>query len=124
MKLLALLLIAAPLAAQQSTTTLTPDINVNLPPMEITNEITVMSDEERLERIAVALENLALAIANQECNTCGAGASTTAKIGLGVAVPLLLWIAISLNKSANRTDVHEVNIPPREPKKEKYGESG
>ena len=116
MRLLILLLLAAPLSAQQTQTTLVPDVNVNLPPMEITNEITVMSDEERLERIAVALEGLVEAIANQECNTCGAGASTTAKIGLGVAVPLLLWIAISLNKSANKTDVHEVNIPPRERK--------
>lgn len=123
---LVLLLLATPLAAQiPETITLEPaTVNVQVEPTPFVNEITIMSDSVRLDRIAVALENLATIVENQECNTCG-GASTTTKLGLGVMVPLLTWIAISLSKSANKDDNHtintEVNVPPREPRKPKHG---
>ncbi len=124
--LLLLLLVAAPLSAQQASTILVPDVEItNDHP--ITNEITieVMTDSVRLERIAVALERLTVAVEAQDCNTCG-GASTTAKLGLGLGVPILLWMAISLSKSANKDDSHtvntEVNLPPPPERGKSQGE--
>ena len=69
MRLLILLLLAAPLSAQVEQRTLVPDVNVNLPPLEITNEITVMSDSAMIANLNRNLEALRIEIAAQECNT-------------------------------------------------------
>jgi hypothetical protein len=118
MRLLVLLLLAAPLGAQQNVTIPPPDINVNLPPMEITNEITVISDEERLERIAVAIEGLAQAIAE-----CGCVEQPSApgyvRIGQGALVLAAFFIGFQLKGIKNNTadkpsDPVSVNDPPSE----------
>lgn len=122
MRLLIALLIAAPLSAQQ--TVVVPDVNVQVEPTPITieNNVEVLTDSIMQLRIAEAIEGIRAELATDECNTCG-GASTTQKLTLGIVGPLLLWIAISAHRNANKNDVHEVNIPEREKKKEKYGES-
>ncbi len=102
MRLLVLLLLAAPLSAQQTQTTLVPDVNVNLPPMEITNEITVMSDSAMIANLNRNLEALRVEIAAQECNTCG-GANTTTKVAVAVLIPVLVWIAWELRGIKNNS---------------------
>lgn len=101
--LTAALLLASPLVAAQQTVTIPPpDINVNLPPMEITNEITVVSDEERLERIAVAIEGLAQAIA--ECGCSGQpSAPGYVRIGQGALVIAAFFIGFQLKGIKNNT---------------------
>ena len=96
------LLLAAPLSAQQTSTTIVPDVNVNLPPLQITNEITLMTDSAMIANLAENNRLLReMLLAERECDTCG-GASTTAQFALGVVGPLLLWIAISAHRSAGR----------------------
>ena len=102
MRLLALLLLAVPLSAQQ--TVVVPDVEnvINLPALEITNEITVMSDSAMIANLNRNLEALRVEIAAQECNTCG-GANTTTKIAVAVLIPVLVWIAWELRGIKNNS---------------------
>lgn len=84
------LLVASPLAAQQ--TVVVPDVTINLPPLEITNEITVMTDSAMIANLTRNLEALRVQIAERECNACE-GANTTTKIAVAVLLPVLVWIA-------------------------------
>ena len=102
MRLLTLLLLAVPLSAQVEQRTLVPDVNVNLPPLEITNEITVMSDSAMIANLNRNLEALRVEIAAQECNTCG-GANTTTKVAVAVLIPVLVWIAWELRGIKNNS---------------------
>ena len=100
MRLLILLLLAAPLSAQVEQRTLVPDVNVNLPPLEITNEITVMSDSAMIANLNRNLEALRVEIAAQECNTCGG--STVVRIGQGALVLIAAFMAWQVKKIADR----------------------
>ena len=94
-------LVAAPCLAQQSsTTTLTPPININLPPLEITNEITVMSDSAMIANLNRNLEALRLEIAAQECNTCGS--SNVVRAGQGALVLIAAFMAWQVKKIADK----------------------
>lgn len=113
MRLLALLLLAVPLSAQQQVTIPPPDINVNLPPLEITNEITVMTDSAMIANLNRNLEALRLEIAAQECNTCGT--STEVRVGQGVLVLIAAFMAWQVKKIADKppnVDNHgDVTVP-------------
>ena len=117
MRLLILLLLAAPLSAQVEQRTLVPDVNVNLPPLEITNEITVMSDSAMIANLNRNLEALRVEIAAQECNTCGG--SDLVRVGQGALVLIAAFMAWQVKKIADRPpNVHtdgdvdvEVNVP-------------
>ena len=123
MRLLLLLLLAVPLSAQVEQRTLVPDVNVNLPPLEIINQITVMSDSAMIANLNRNLEALRLEIAAQGCNTCG-GTSTTTKLALGAVMPLLFWMAISLHRgSKDSPDHHPGERGPQGPQGEP-GETG
>ncbi len=120
--LLVLILMAAPLSAQlpERITLERPEVNIDLPPMEITNEINVLTDSTMMARFNENMERSYAQREEQECS-CG-GATTTAKLTLGILGPLLTWIAISLHRSANKNDSHtvdvdnavEVNVPPHD----------
>ena len=113
MRLMILLLLAAPLSAQQQVTIPPPDINVNLPPLEITNEITVMTDSVMLANLNRNLEALRLEIAAQECNTCGS--SNVVRAGQGVLVLIAAFMAWQVKKIADKPpNVHndgDVTVP-------------
>ncbi len=107
MRLLALLLLAAPLSAQQ--TVVYPDVQidntVNVEPTPI--EITVMSDSVMIANLNRNLEALRLEIAAQECNTCGT--STEVRIGQGALVLIAAFMAWQVKKIAdkpNGDDIH------------------
>ena len=101
--LICALLVASPLAAQQTVTIPPPDIIVNLPPLEITNEIRVMSDSAMIANLNRNLEALREQIAERECNTCG-GANTTTKVAVAVLIPVLIWIAWELRGIKNNSE--------------------
>ncbi len=113
MRLMILLLLAAPLSAQQTVTIPPPDINVNLPPLEITNEITVMTDSAMIANLNRNLEALRLEIAAQECNTCGS--SNVVRAGQGVLVLIAAFMAWQVKKIADKPpNVHndgDVTVP-------------
>ena len=125
MRLLILLLLAAPLSAQQ--TVVVPDVTntINLPPLEITNEITVMSDSAMIANLNRNLEALRVEIAAQECNTCGG--SDLVRVGQGALVLIAAFMAWQVKKIADRPpNVHndgdvtvpvEVNVPEHEHKR-------
>jgi hypothetical protein len=129
MRLLILLLLAAPLSAQVEQRTLVPDVNVNLPPLEITNEITVMTDSAMIANLNRNLEALRVEIAAQECNTCGG--SDLVRVGQGALVLIAAFMAWQVKKIAdkpNGDDVHhegdtnvEVNVPEHERPKHDHG---
>ena len=120
--LLCALLVASPLAAQQ--TVVVPDVEntINLPPLEITNEITVMSDSAMIANLNRNLEALRVEIAAQECNTCGG--SDLVRVGQGALVLIAAFMAWQVKKIADRPpNVHkdgdvtvpvEVNVPEHE----------
>ncbi len=119
---LLLLLLAAPLSAQQQDSTVAiVTINGDTVMVDIyvliEHNTDVRSDSSLIAAFDRNVERLADLIAERGCDTCG-GASTTAKISLSVAVPLLLWMAISLHRQAGKDDSHTVNneitVPPRE----------
>lgn len=116
MKYLLILLLAAPLSAQQ--TVVVPDVNVQVEPTPITieNNVEVLTDSVMQLRIAEAIEGIRAELESDECNTCG-GANTTTKIAVGVIIPVLVWIALELRGIKNKDDVHEINIPEREKRK-------
>ena len=113
MRLLILLLLAAPLSAQQ--TVVVPDVEntINLPPLEITNEITVMTDSAMIANLNRNLEALRLEIAAQECNTCGG--SDLVRVGQGALVLIAAFMAWQVKKIADRPpNVHndgDVTVP-------------
>ena len=100
--LLCALLVASPLAAQDPQTVVVPNVEntINLPPLEITNEITVMSDSAMIANLNRNLEALRLEIAAQECNTCGG--STVVRIGQGALVLIAAFMAWQVKKIADR----------------------
>ena len=107
--LLCALLVASPLAAQDPQTVVVPNVEntINLPPLEITNEITVMSDSAMIANLNRNLEALRLEIAAQECNTCGT--SNVVRAGQGVLVLIAAFMAWQVKKIAdkpNGDDVH------------------
>ncbi len=103
MRLLILLLLAAPLSAQQ--TVVVPDVNVQVEPTPITieNNVEVMSDSAMIANLNRNLEALRVEIAAQECNTCG-GANTTTKVAVAVLIPVLVWIAWELRGIKNNSE--------------------
>ena len=113
MRLLALLLLAAPLSAQQ--TVVYPDVQientVNVEPTPI--EITVMSDSVMLANLNRNLEALREQIAEQECNTCGG--SDVVRIGQGALVLIAAFMAWQVKKIADKPpNVHndgDVTVP-------------
>ena len=109
----------SPLVAQQ--TVVVPDVEnvINLPPLEITNEITVMSDSAMIANLNRNLEALRVEIAAQECNTCG-GANTTTKVAVAVLIPVLVWIAWELRGIKNNS----AGIPGEPGKDGVVGEDG
>ena len=125
MRLLILLLLAAPLSAQVEQRTLVPDVNVNLPPLEITNEITVMSDSAMIANLNRNLEALRIEIAAQECNTCGG--SDLVRVGQGALVLIAAFMAWQVKKIADRPPtVHndgdvdvDVTVPEHEHKRKR-----
>ncbi len=107
--LLCALLVASPLAAQDPQTVVVPNVEntINLPPLEITNEITVMSDSAMIANLNRNLEALRLEIAAQECNTCGG--SDLVRVGQGALVLIAAFMAWQVKKIAdkpNGDDVH------------------
>jgi hypothetical protein len=126
--LLAIALAAS--AAEGQQTVVVPDVNVEVEPTPVTieNNINVMSDSTMIENLNRNIEALREQIAADECNTCGQGATTTQKLTLGLAIPVLIWIALELRGIKNKDDIHnvdnnvdvDVNVPPR---KKKHGES-
>jgi len=106
------LLLAAPLAAQDPVGTIrveSPAVTVEGDSIFITNEITVMPDSVRLARIAVALEDIGLQIAEQECNTCGG--SNLVRVGQGALVLIAAFMAWQVKKIADRpADSHTTNV--------------
>ena len=117
----------SPLAGQQQTTTIVPDVEVTLPPMQITNEITVMSDSVMIANLNRNLEALRLQIAAQECDTCG-GTATVVRIGQGALVLIAGFMAWQLKRLADRpADIHttDVNVnyehPDHDRRKSKKG---
>ena len=108
----------APLSAQQTVEIPVPDVNVNLPPMQVTNEITVevMSDSVADARIAEAMESIAGEIAAQGCDQC-AGTSGVVRVGQGALVLMLGYVAYQLKRIADRPHhrhdhVVNVTLPP------------
>lgn len=123
MRLFVLLLFAVPLSAQQTQTTVVPDVEITVEvgptPFEITVE--VMPDSVRLARIADAMESLAQAIA--ECRCVDSGPSTVnvvANAGLMLAAFFIAWQL----KGIKDKEHPEHPEPPEETKKPDYGESG
>jgi len=92
-----LLLLAAPLAAQQIVEIPPPDINVNLPPLEITNQINVMSDSAMIANL-----NRNLVALREQIAARATGTNTTTKIAVAVLIPVLVWIALELRGIKNR----------------------
>ena len=116
------LVAATMVEAQQTQTTIVPDVIVGPTPVEIFNEVTVMSDSTMLARIADILQGMRDDAAAKECDTCGS-TSNVVRVGQAGLVLMAFWIAVSANKIANREskpDVHEheitVTTPPRDKK--------
>ncbi len=139
MRLMILLIIGqalvAPLSAQEPQTVVVPNVEntVNLPPLEVFNEITVMSDSAMIANLNRNLEALRIQIAAQECNTCGG--SDLVRAGQGVLVLIAAFMAWQVKKIAdkpNGDDIHhegdtnvEVTVEERERRKrdDDHGES-
>ena len=108
-KILLILLLAAPLSAQQ--TVVVPDVLVEVEPTPLTiqNTVEVMPDSIRLDRIADALEGIAEAIA--ECGCMDQGTSRVVRLGQGALVLAAFWIGWQLKRIA---DNESVTVPPYE----------
>lgn len=93
--LVAALLLAAPLAAQQTSTTVVPDVEITVNGDTIVVNVEVMSDSVRLARIADALEGIAVAL--EECGCAQPqGTSTVVRIGQGALVLAAFFIGFQL----------------------------
>lgn len=116
----------SPLSAQVEQRTLVPDVNVNLPPLEITNNINVMSDSAMIANLNRNLEALRIEIAaDQESQSQGPGTvERTVRnviwVVLGIiAVKKLHDIATRPPDVVNVEVINEgddvtVNVPPHE----------
>jgi hypothetical protein len=97
---LALLLLAVPLSAQQTQTTVVPDVEITVNGDTIVVNVEVMSDSVRLARIADAVEALAAAIAE-----CGCGEQPTThpvvRIGQGALVLAAFFIGFQVKRVAD-----------------------
>lgn len=87
--LLIMLLLAAPLSAQQTQTTVVPDVEITVNGDTIVVNVEVMSDSVRLARIADAMESLAEAIAECGCMEQQGQTSTVVRVGQGAGILLL-----------------------------------
>ena len=118
-----LLLLAAPLGAQQTSTTVVPDVQITVNGDTIVVNVEVMSDSVRLARIADAVEALAAAIAE-----CGCGeqpsTSTVVRIGQGALVLAAFFIGFQVKRVADYNDhaKHEDPVSD-EPSSDDYPES-
>ncbi len=103
MRLMLLLLLAAPLGAQQ--TVVVPDVNVpiTVSPTPFVNNINVMTDSAMIANLNENLRLLREDIAAGECNTCG-GANTTTKVAVAILLPVLVWIAWELRGIKNNSE--------------------
>ena len=121
---LALLLLAAPLSAQQTVvvpdvvvpiTVPVPEVTVNVPPS--------MSDSTRAVNLALNNELLRQLLERDGCNTCGGANGTT--VAVSVLIPVLLWMAWELRGIKNKEHpAHPEPAPAPEPEEpEQYGES-
>ncbi len=120
MRLIILLIIGqafgAALSAQDPQTVVVPNVEntINLPPLEIFNEITVMSDSAMIANLNRNLEALRLQIAAQECNTCGG--SDLVRVGQGALVLIAAFMAWQVKKIADKpngdtnVDVNEGDV--------------
>ncbi len=133
MRLLILLLLAAPLSAQDPQTVVVPNVEntINLPPLEVFNEITVMTDSAMIANFNANMVAFRLYLEQErECNTCGS--SNVVRAGQGVLVLIAAFMAWQVKKIAdkpNGDDVHhegdtnvEVNLPERK-RDDDHGES-
>ena len=98
---LALLLLAAmPVAAQQTSQTIVPDVEITVNGDTIVVNVEVMSDSVRLARIADAVEGLAAAIAE-----CGCMEQPTThpvvRIGQGALVLAAFFIGFQVKRLAD-----------------------
>jgi hypothetical protein len=106
---------------------------INLPPLQITNEITVMTDSAMIANLNRNLEALRIEIAAQECNACGG--SNLVRAGQGALVLIAAFMAWQVKKIAdkpNGDDVHHegdtnvtvpVTVEPHEHKRKRdHGE--
>ncbi|KKN88054.1 hypothetical protein LCGC14_0251260 [marine sediment metagenome] len=121
---IAALLLAAPLAAQQTQTTVVPDVEVTVNGDTIVVNVEVLSDSVRLARIAEAVEAIAAAVAECGCQQ-PAGSSTVVRVGQGLLVVAAFLGVLQLKRIADREpDVHnDVTVPPHGHPKHDHGES-
>lgn len=121
-----LLLLAAPLAAQQ--TVVVPNVNVEVQveptPFEIFIQPSSMSDSAMVANLAENNRLLRERLTQEQgCNTCG-GTSTVVRIGQSTLILIGAFMAWQLKRIAdkpNGDDVHnegdtnvEVNVPPHD----------
>lgn len=115
-KLLVALLLATPLAAQQ--TVVVPDVSVVVEPAAITNEITVIVSDSLvaavIDRLQASLDS-AVAVLT-DCDRCeSGGTSTVVRVGQGALVFAAFLIAYQLkrlvDKETGDTVVEEYDDP-------------
>jgi hypothetical protein len=104
---LVLLLLAAPLTAQNRDISIVPAENtINIAGDSIFVQVDVMTDSVMIANLNRNLEALyELLDEANACNTCGEApkASTTQKIAVGVLIPVLVWIAWELRGIKNNS---------------------
>jgi hypothetical protein len=121
--LTAALLIAPPLVAAQQTVVV-PDVVVEVGPTPITieNTIEVMSDEERLDRIAAAVEGIAAILA--ECGCTQPSGPTYVERGVqGALVLAAFFIGFQLKGIKDNTADKSSDPVQDDPPSEDYPES-
>ena len=113
-----LLIVAAPLSAQNVQTTLVPDVVVNGDTIVV--NVDVMPDTLRDRLIAEAIQSLTAQLAEQGCDQCG-GTSTVVQVSQAALVVAAFFIGWQLKKL--NTNIEEIadNIPSHE-HDDDYGE--
>lgn len=108
MRLLILLLLAAPLSAQQ--TVVVPDVvnEITIEPTPFVNEITVMTDSAMIANLNANLEALRIQIAERECDTC-AGTPTVVRVGQGALLVILGWAVYEFRQWRQKESVPDVH---------------
>ena len=96
---IAAMLLAAPLSAQQTQTTVVPDVEVTVNGDTIVVNVEVMSDSVRLARIADAVEALAAAIAECDCMEQQGQTSTVVRVGQSAGVILFSILGLRATSS-------------------------
>ncbi len=101
------ILLAAPLAAQQTQTTLVPNVDVTVNGDTIVINVEVMSDSTRLARIADAMEGIAAILEDCGC-TQPQGTHPVVRIGQGALVIAAFFIGFQVKgikeNTANNSD--------------------